>query len=132
MASDVSHFCDAAQFMLEMEDGTGVMGDVSYSLPSPSGYGLPQYWRTTVFSTEGVLETAAGGDGLFLARSGQSEPERLPPDPGNPGGVFRSFLREVAGEKEDLCPSTAQVIKSSRVTLRVQRAADQGDRDADL
>ncbi|MBR5680088.1 MAG: Gfo/Idh/MocA family oxidoreductase, partial [Clostridia bacterium] len=49
-------FNDAAQFMFVLENGCGVLGDVSYSEPDSHGYKMPQYWRFTVWGTRGVLE----------------------------------------------------------------------------
>jgi predicted dehydrogenase len=41
-------FKDAAQMMLTMNNGCGVLGDVSYSVPDSLGYGHPLYWRVTL------------------------------------------------------------------------------------
>ena len=52
--------------LLAMDNGCGVVGDVSYFAPDGPGYGLPYYWRMTFWGREGVLETATNDDHLEL------------------------------------------------------------------
>ena len=61
------HIKDAAQCMLELEGGVGVMGDVSYLAPeSIDQGGTPLYWRVTNHGTNGVLVSHGSPSTLVL------------------------------------------------------------------
>lgn len=125
-ARDVPHFHDGAQLMMTMDNGCGVIGDVSYHAPDASGYRMPYYWRTTFWGTDGVLETSSNYDHIALTTSTGSATEQRPLPEGNKGGYFRSFLKCIRGETlADTEPSTHQVLASSELALRVQAAADE-------
>jgi len=143
-----SHFRNAAQLMLAMENEAGVIGDVSYFSPDSHGYSLPLYWRLTLWGSGGVLETGLNAGEIRLFREGDSSGRLLPPGPSEPGGYLASFLREVRKEPEaaaDAAQSAAtgvpgaserltmaDVFAASRVALRAQEAASRGLRDVEL
>jgi predicted dehydrogenase len=118
-------FQDCGQFMLKLDNGGGVMGDVSYLAPDGCGYTVPQYWRITFHGPGGVLECAGSRSPILLARPGDKEIQTVPSDPGQPNSVLESFLRETSGEGGELSPSTAEVLEASRISLMIQRAADE-------
>lgn len=120
------HFQDAGQFALTLSNGAGVLGDVSYFGPDAAGYLVPQYWRTTFWGSGGLLETNYPAGELTIHRSQDKEPEVIRATEGMPGAYLDSFLREIRGEKTGLHLSSAEVLASSRLSLRVQEAADQG------
>lgn len=122
-----SHFRNAAQLMLVLENEAGVIGDVSYLSPDSHGYSLPQYWRITLWGSGGVLETSMNAEEITMYREGESAGTALPPGPAEPGGYLESFLRETRGERGSL--SAAEVFAASRVALRAQEAASRGLRD---
>lgn len=125
--TEVPHFQVGAQAMLELEDGSGVLGDVSYLSPDSQGYTVPQYWRYTVHGTAGILETGMNVDGVRIWRDGASDGETLGADPNRPNGSVEDFLNEVAGHTER-CELTAEnVITSTRIALSVQEAAERGE-----
>ncbi len=124
-ASDHPHFHDAAQLMVSLENGCGVLGDVSYFMPDSMGYTSPLYWRMTFWGRKGVLETSATLDHIVVALDGEDAPRHEPLPAGNPGGYLQAFLADVAGEQRDAgALDTATVLASARVTLQVQAAAD--------
>jgi predicted dehydrogenase len=125
-----SHFKNAAQLMLAMENGCGVVADVSYLSPDSMGYSLPLYWRFTLWGSRGVLETALNAGGITLYQEGESSGRTLPADASNPGGYLDSFLREIRGEEARL--TTAEVFAASRAALKAQEAADEGLRDLEV
>jgi len=143
-----SHFRNAAQLMLAMENEAGVIGDVSYFSPDSHGYSLPLYWRLTIWGGEGVLETSINAGEIRLFREGDSSGRALPPGPSEPGGYFEAFLREARGESgagvEAARPggsgapesgerlTTADEFAASRVALRAQEAASRGLRDVEV
>lgn len=129
-APEYPHFKDGGQMMLTMNNGCGVLGDVSYFMPNKGAYSSPFYWRTTLFGREGILETATGAKTITVAQDGALE-ERPVPEVTS-GGYFEGFLKDIRGETggEDL--DTAQVIRSSRTVLKIQKAADEGEREVEL
>lgn len=118
-------FQDAGQVMLKLDNGGGVIGDVSYLAPDECGYRMPQYWRMTFHGPDGVLECNGDKNPVLLAQSKDKELHQITPDPATPKSVFDSFLREVTKEPGELSPSTAEVLESSRVALMIQAAADE-------
>lgn len=128
-ASDYPHFHDAAQMMLTMENGCGVLGDVSYFMPNSMGYTLHLYWRMTLWGRKGVLETSTTSDHIMVALDGENEPRREPLPPRNVGGYLQAFLNDVAGlsASKDADPDlfdTTTVLRSTRMALQIQQAAD--------
>jgi predicted dehydrogenase len=130
---EVPHFHDGAQMMLTLDNGCGVLGDVSYHAPDAAGYSMPYYWRTTIWGRDGVLEFSATADHVALTTATAKQAERLPLPEGDPGGYFRAFLKAVRGEAPAAGEATtAEVLASAETALRVQAAADGGCRGVDL
>ena len=117
-------FKDAAQFLLQMDNGAGVVGDVSYFMPDSQGYTVPQYWRTTLYGRSGILEIGANLPGVWLARNGEKTPQTIPVAPAQPFYYLDALTREIAGQKTGLALTTREVLAASRIALRVQFAAD--------
>jgi len=117
-------FNDCAQVMLKLSNGAGVLGDVSYALPDSHGYSNPFYWRTTFFGSKGIAETFSVADKTTLAVNGEKVVRKDELPAGNPGGFLKSFLNAVAGKKEDL--DTESNLRTARVSLLIQKAADEG------
>jgi len=118
------HFKDAAQMMLTLDNGGGVLGDVSYLAPDSQGYSIPQGWRMTIWGEKGVLENTNQKTELMLHKNGETTGRAIPIQPGTAGGYLESFLREIRGETRDLSLTSAEVLESSRLTLVIQDAAD--------
>ena len=120
----VPHFKDAAQMMLTLENGGGVLGDVSYLAPDSLGYALPQYWRMTFWGENGVLENTNGKQEVMLYKNGEQTPRAVPVNSASSGGYLESFIREIRGETHNLSVSSSEVLDSGRITLMIQVAAD--------
>ena len=132
-ATDVPHFHDGAQMMLTMDNGCGVLGDVSYHAPDAAGYSMPYYWRTTFWGRDGVLEIASTADHVALTPAASKSTEQRPLPAGDQGGYFRAFLKAVRGETPDAGEATTlDVLASSELALRVQAAADAGQTQVSL
>jgi len=125
-----SPFRDAAQMMLTMENGCGVMGDVSFVAPASCGFSLPYYWEFTFWGSKGVLRVGLNRETLDLSREGSKEMERIPKRQERVPDYFDLFMRELAGTPGDL--TTETIIDVSRKTLLIQQAADQDLRDLPL
>ena len=65
---EVPFFQNAGQAMLTLDNGAGVLGDVSYFAPDSFGYGTPYYWRTTIWCRGGVSKPPAARLTLFSTR----------------------------------------------------------------
>jgi predicted dehydrogenase len=126
VAKDYPHFKGAAQLMLRMDNGGGVLGDVSYLAPDSSGYRIPFYWRQTFWGDKGVLEVSSTSDCVTLALDGEEGARQVPLDAGTPGGYLSAFAHDVAGStgEGELC--TEDVLRAARIALLVQSAADSG------
>ncbi|MBN1353006.1 Gfo/Idh/MocA family oxidoreductase [candidate division KSB1 bacterium] len=131
-ATDFPHFKDAGQMMLTMNNGCGVLGDVSYFMPDSSGYSLPLYWRMTFWGRKGVLETSCVAGEILVAVDGEQQLSMLPLPEGNPGGYLEAFMRDVSGDIRGDALDTASVLRAARHTLMIQRAADLDLREVDL
>ena len=123
-APEVPHFEGAAQLMLTLENGAGVMGDVSYMMPDSSGYTLPFYWRMTFWGRKGVLEVAYNQDHVTLALDGEEGVRHEPLLDGDPGGYLRAFLHDIAGTTDVDELDTADSLRAMRTSLLAQHAAD--------
>ncbi len=120
---EVEHFQDAAQLMLTLDNGGGVLGDVSYLAPDCCGYKAPQYWRMTFHGSAGVVEVVQTAGRVLLCGPGDDDFHRVRLDRARPGGYLESFRADIAGEPAEL--TTADVLTASRVALAAQAAADQ-------
>ncbi len=120
----VSHFQDAAQFMLKLDNGGGVLADVSYLAPDGCGYAMPQYWRFTLHGDGGMAETSLNSDCVLLARASDSGLQRIAPQPRQDDSYFAAFLAQCQGRGGELLLTTEEVLASSRLALEVQAFAD--------
>ena len=119
-------FQDGAQLMLRMDNGGGVLGDVSYLAPDKVRFKVPQYWRFTFHGPGGSIETTLSDPHVQVAAANQAELRKVPAEGAVPHSYFESFLREVTGEAGQRSPSTAEVLEAARVSLAAQAAADSG------
>ena len=125
------HFKEAGQFMATLENGCGVLCDVSYYSPDSMGYGFPLYWRATFWGSDGVIEASSKSE-IMLAVNGEKEPRTMPlPEPTG-HSYLTDFLLDLAGRPRPEGLSTATVLRSARNTLLIQNAADEGMHDVAL
>lgn len=122
-APDYPHFHDAAQMMLSLENGCGVLGDVSYFMPNSLGDTLHLYWRMTFWGRKGVIETSTTTDQIMIALDGEDEPRYEPLPAGKSGGYLQAFLDDIAGHPADDALNTTSILNSARIALQTQAAA---------
>jgi predicted dehydrogenase len=123
-APDYPHFEDGGQMMLTMDNGCGVLGDVSYFMPDKGGYSSPYYWRMTIWGREGVLETATASTAITQTVNGELVERPLADVKER---YFEQFVKDIQGEDVEL--NSAAVIHSMRAVLKIQQAADEGLRE---
>lgn len=130
LAPEHPHFEDGAQLMMTLEGGCGILGDVSYFMPSKGGYSLPYYWRTTFFGSRAIAEVSAVSDRVDLTVDGQvvSGPPECPP----PLTYLDGFLADIAGTATDDHLTTDAVLNAHHVALTTQHAADSKTFDVPL
>lgn len=131
-APEFPSFKDGAQMMLTMENGCGVLGDVSYFMPDKAGYRLPLYWRYTIWGREGVIETCTTQREIRIARHDSEDMETRPLPEDRSGGYLEAFLKDIGGEPEPEGRHTTSVLRSARTALMIQKAADENLHDLDL
>ena len=122
LAPEYPHFEDGAQLMVTLENGCGVMGDVSYFMPTKGGYTLPYYWRMTYFGSEGIAETTSASNTIDVTVDG--EVVARPPEGPEPEGYFKGFLDDISGNATDESLTTKDVLDATRTAISVQGAAD--------
>lgn len=131
-AKEEPQFRDCGQFMAELENGAGLMMDVSYAAPASCGFSLETYWRMTFWGTKGVAEYKMKGAGkaaidgddaaiLQVALEGSDGFELVKKEAYNVK-LVHEFVREIRGET-DLLINTEDVIRTSRDVLTIQEEA---------
>jgi predicted dehydrogenase len=119
-------FQDCAQLMLKLDNGGGVLGDVSYLNPDRCGYAVRPYWRITVHGSRGLAEVQTGDETVLLANHADAAPRAVPTQIWREADYFDDFLSEIRGERGKAELTTAQVLRASRQALRIQQAAEEG------
>ena len=122
-AKEVKHFRDNAMFMLTLENGAGVMADVSYAVPDTIGFSIPYYWDFKIWGTEGVMAFSFGSDGIDLYKNGNTEVvkvEKLPLEV----TYLEDFLNAIEN-KETKYLSTEASLLAMEQTLKIQQKADE-------
>lgn len=122
-AADVPHFKDCGQFMLQLSNGGGVLGDVSYLSPDLCGYTIDNYWRITIHGTGGFAETSYNRKGITVANDSAAEPEFVPAAAPRPGGYLEDFLAEVSGTPRQNGLDTSACLRATRQALGLEVAA---------
>lgn len=120
------HFQQCGQAMFRLQNGAGVVCDVSYLTPDSFAYEMPLYWRFTFWGSQGVLEATANSQGITVYKNGEAEPRIVPLSAGRPGAYLESFLREIHGQRDDLPLSSTDVLTAARTALVLQKVADDG------
>jgi predicted dehydrogenase len=123
---DLPHFKECGQAMLSLENGAGVLCDVSYLLPDSFGYTHPLYWRFTLWGTGGVVEVGYNVPTIQLWARGETESESIDLSSPTPGAYLDAFVAEVGGASEGLHLSSADSLAAARLGLQIQAAADDG------
>jgi len=117
-------FEDCAQFVMRLENGAGVIGDVSYLAPEACGYTLLNYWKITIHGTRGFAETSFTSPGVTIADDDADAPLILPPSASRPGGWLEDFLADVEGAPRPHGLDTDRVLTAMRWALDLQSHAD--------
>ena len=122
-AKEVKHFRDSAMFMLTLENGAGVMADVSYAVPDTIGFSIPYYWDFKIWGTEGVMAFSFSSDGIDLYKNGNTEVvkvEKLPLEI----TYLEDFLNAIENKETKYLTTEASLLAMEQ-TLKIQQKADE-------
>ena len=128
-AKEEPNFLDSAQFMLTLNNGAGVVADVSYAIPDGVEFNLPYYWQFFIWGTEGMM-------GFTLCETQLEKGEKSPcsyylKNVKQPFALIdkenlnylTDFLK-VVNNDSDAVLNVQEVIDSTRVTLEIQNASN--------
>ncbi|MBE6368470.1 MAG: Gfo/Idh/MocA family oxidoreductase [Lentisphaerae bacterium] len=116
---EVAHFKNGAQFMAVLSNGAGVMADVSYFA---CHFGLPGYWRFSIWGTKGWIEFNCATPGVkFSCKESTAITDIFPEASGT--DYLKEFLKEIKGEKPEWF-STQHILDLTEFTLKCQQQAD--------
>ena len=121
-ADERPEFKDSAQFMLTLESGAGVIGDVSYSAPDAHGYTHPSYWHFRVFGSLGMIEFGENLDKATLYPKNGDIKSISPLKPRQT--MLEEFLSAVNG-KIDSEIYTENMLEATRQTLIIEKTAEE-------
>ena len=111
-------FNDCAQFIAELSNGAGLIGDVSYSTPNSLGYNSPYYWRFLIYGTGGLIEFGTNLKDVRVCSGGSGTIEKIITPEKIGGDSLSEFIKELKGE--DCALNTEGVIRSTGNTLKIQ------------
>lgn len=121
---DIPKFQDGAQLMLKLDNGCGVIGDVSYLAPTKCGFSGEQYWRICCHGSNGMAETCCSATAVKVATHADEKYREIPHIPQSGLVYLESLLVEAGVNAGVPAITTQQVLTASRVTLEAQRKAD--------
>lgn len=123
---DAPDFQDAAQLMLRLGNGCGIIADVSYLAPTKCGFAGEQYWRVSCHGSNGMAETYCGAKSVKVATHEDEKPREISLCP-QEGLVYLESLLIETGFKQGTTELTTQdVLRASRIALMAQQEADAG------
>ena len=121
-ADQEPRFEDSAQLLLRMENGAGIMADVSYAVPDAQLYSLPAYWHVRIWGQLGMLEFGINQPQVTFFSKYEAGTQVLPMLP-----VEKTYLDtylEALAEPEKIAALNKRNIASTIQTLWVQEVAD--------
>jgi predicted dehydrogenase len=116
-------FRNAAQVVMILDGGCGVIGDLSYISPDGFRYSLPQYWRFNFWGDLGMIECGLNLPKVWLYRSDSEAVEELSTPPDRSGGYLDDMLRSI---RTGTGFPNNELFTATEVCLRAQAADDRG------
>ena len=120
-ADKVEYFKDAAQLMFKLDDGCGIMADVSYFAPDKCGFTTPLYWRFTVWGRKGVAEFNYNEPGVTFFANDAEKAEIIPAAEGK-SDYLEIFMNELDGKSEAF--GQQHIFDVTETALKFQQAAE--------
>lgn len=118
-ADRTPEFRDCAMFMARLDNGAGVMADISYSAPSQA-FSLPSYWEFRIWCDKGMLVFNYKDPKVTVFEEGTEDAIVINCDP-----VDCSYLKDLYEEiTNDTFACTQSTMISTRTALDLQVFAD--------
>lgn len=118
-AKEQPRFKDCAMIMARLENGAGIMADVSYSSPS-SSLSIPSYWEFRFWCDNGMLEFNYLSREVRVYKKGEKEVRAICGETSD-----RTWLSDLLFEiKTGDRSITRDMLASAEQTLRLQAQAD--------
>ncbi len=127
-ASSEPHFKDCGQYMVTLEDGCGVICDVSYAIPDGVEFALPYYWHFYFWGTKGTVAFNIHDKALTYYVAGNKEAVTVPLI--QPKTDFVSDFLDLVAGKEDVIVPMNELFASTREALTIEKFASGGERPA--
>ena len=130
-ATEEKDFLDSAQFMLTLNNGAGVVADVSYAIPDGVEFKLPYYWQFFIWGTEGMISFSLAEKDLCYHGNEQAASyyvkgteTPIPLDESqDPEDYLNDFIKLVNNDASVILPME-EVFASTRATLEIQQKAN--------
>ena len=113
-------FKDCAMFMAELENGAGLIADVSYSAPSQV-FSMPTYWDFKLWCEKGLIHFNATKAQVIIYKEGECQ-ARVLSEEICVGDYLTDLMREIKTNGREL---TDSVLQATLQTLSLQEYADQ-------
>lgn len=115
-------FKDCALIMARLENGAGVLADISYSVPSQV-FSMPTYWEFRIWCERGMLCFNYIENKVTVFEEGVSDPIVIVPEEST-----YDYLDEFLLELKDGRKMTENILKSTQTVLRMQQIADREEK----
>jgi predicted dehydrogenase len=115
---EIPFFQDAAQGLLRLANGAGVIFDVSYK--AVPGHSTP--WTFRFWGTGGEIFVDLSSPDVVVRQKGRAE-KKVPAE-GKAGDYVQEVIKEIKGEGGERILTTRECLESTRQTLLIQKAAD--------
>lgn len=125
-------FRDGAVVLFKLDNGGAAYGDASWLSPDEAGYKTPFYWRFTVLGSAGALETSWHAEKVQVYKKGSKEIVEGPLITDEGHSYIGDWLLDIANTPAMDRLNTERVLRSSRITLLAQHAADTATHDIKL
>jgi len=116
-------FEQCGQAMLSLDNGAGVICDLSYISPDSFDWAFPLYWSISIWGTLGVAASTVTSDAVTVYLDGEPDPCHLAASDDRSGAYLDAFLSDVGGTSRPSQLTTGQVLRATRLALDVQAAA---------
>jgi predicted dehydrogenase len=108
-------FRDCAIFMAELENGAGLLADVSYSAPSQV-FSMPTYWDFKLWCEKGLIHFNAVQSNVYLYKEGEERATVLLQE-WEAGDYLTDLIHEIETNKTEM---TESVLLATEQTLALQ------------
>ncbi len=115
---EIPFFQDAAQGLLKLANGAGVIFDVSYK--AVPGHSTP--WTFRFWGTGGEMLVDLSSTDVVVRQKGKIE-KKVHAE-GKGGDYVQEVIKEIRGERGERILTTRECLESTRQTLLIQQAAD--------